>query len=524
MEILNLCIISIIIILVILFYRNFHNKQVETFIDMNYPDEDNVGELGNIQELNEDLISSSKYKYEMVWNNHFQEKKGLEQPFKLYSIKHDERGGLNDSQILRYVGDNYGVDGVSKPKNNTLLLGPMTGNLAENNDKTTTTSNYETVFEIGEIFVDNDIKDDISPLKKDLSELIEKKEEEIQLKETAISTEEAKPQKNIENINNLKSNLEEERKKKLYLENYQKNFENGDKYTYLKCIRPIPPKKHVVIGDIFTKIKDDTQDNKTLIKTRVEQYYACIPEHCYRKVRDWELSDRVYLSTQGEKVGIFSNPFTNTLTGVSGDGLPAGFVGRIIPCPKKDYNIDILIDRNKKIRKQCMNMKTMIDENPTILTQFEDEKDSYVREKIYNQSKKIETLKQYLKKIKLEDTKGEIVNREYNRNKLQKHLNTQYNTIHDSLKKLQDGGNKLLVNVNYPLKLIDTIQEIIKNSETIPHQNKVETITKLENLKAAGLTDRDSINDALKSCPEFNMDGYVKKPIPCYRCQGVTTE
>lgn len=522
MEILNLCIISIIIILVILFYRNFHNKQVETFIDMNYPNKDNVGELGNIQELNDNFTENPGYKYEMVWNNHFQEKKGLEQPFKLYriSIEQNERAKLNitlNNKILRYVGDNYGVDGVSKPKDNTLLLGPMEGSLANNQ---TAVNEYETIFEIGEIFVD----DTISPLTKDLSELKENKEKEIQSLETEKSTEEAKTQKDVAKLNQVNENIKNKNTEKSNLENYQKKFENGDKYTYLKCIRPIPPSKHIVIGDIFTKIKDDTESNKQKNKNHIIENYACIPEHCYRKVRDWELSDRVYLSTQGEKVGIFSNPFNNTLTGVKGDGLPTGFVGRIIPCPKKDYNIDILIDRNKKIRKQCMNMKSMIDENPTILTKFEEEKDSYVREKIYNQSKKIETLKQYLEKIKLEDTKGEIVNREYNRNKLQKHLNTQYNTIHDSLKKLQDGGNKLLVNVNYPLKLIDTIQEIIKNSETIPHQNKVETITKLENLKAAGLTDRDSINDALKSCPEFNMDGYVKKPIPCYRCQGVTTE
>jgi hypothetical protein len=168
---------------------------------------------------------------------------------------------------------------------------------------------------------------------------------------------------------------------------------------FIKCYRMEAPKYHVAIGDIFT-----TSDKALL---DYEGKYVCIPDHCYRKVRDWDANDIIY---NGDKFNIYYNPYTHTLHGDN-----SGYVGKIIACPNRDFMSDVLINNDKSIREACDQHKKVIEATPIIPDgAFAQEMDN-METQIFDQAVKINKLKQYSKELSDTNMKSNVINQEHNR-------------------------------------------------------------------------------------------------------------
>jgi hypothetical protein len=179
--------------------------------------------------------------------------------------------------------------------------------------------------------------------------------------------------------------------------------------AYLKCYQLTAPEKYVAIGDIF--VSNETE----LVK--FETKYGCVPEHCYRRVRDWQPSDIVY---KGDGYNIYYNPYTYTLHGDN-----EGFVGKLVACPQKDMTAEILIDRDLATREACKKYSKIREMTPVIPTGFSKEEDAQLERKVYDQAQRIAALKEHAIKLNKMTSENKLINQEHNRIRLQEYINKQ---------------------------------------------------------------------------------------------------
>lgn len=292
------------------------------------------------------------------------------------------------------------------------------------------------------------------------------------------------------------------------LKSIKETFENDSPLSFLKCYRFTTPKHHIAIGDIFVT------DEKDLIN--YQDIFACVPDHCYRKVREWRPSDIVY---QGSNFDIYYNPYTKTLHGDKN-----GYVGRLVACPYKNFASEILIDNDKAIRKACAEFKKVEIENPIIPDSYNRLENELLESKIYDHAKKIEVLKQYADDLNKQNTEVVIVNQEHNRIKLQEYLNKQHDRINKGVNKLMKDGSQIAINIKYPVEILKNIINIIAASDNIPQQKKIEAINKLKKLEenANQEVNGKDIQDVIQDCPIFDLSEYVRRDasgnIPCFGC------
>lgn len=280
--------------------------------------------------------------------------------------------------------------------------------------------------------------------------------------------------------------------------------------AYLKCYRLTAPDKYVAIGDIFVS------NEAELVK--FESKYGCVPDHCYRRVRDWQPSDIVY---KGDGYNIYYNPYTYTLHGDN-----EGFVGKLVACPQKDTTAEVLIDKDLATREACKKYSKIREMTPVIPNGFSKEEDAQLERKVYDQAQRIAALKEHAIKLNKMTSENKLINQEHNRIRLQEHINKQRANIDLGIKKLQKESQQIAVNIRYPVALLRNLMDIIANSDTIPHDVKVETIKKLKDIETDVVTRGDGgdylidVNDALRDCPLYDLSEYVKKDnIPCFGCR-----
>lgn len=272
--------------------------------------------------------------------------------------------------------------------------------------------------------------------------------------------------------------------------------------SFIKCYRMKAPKYHVAIGDIFT-----TSDNALL---EYEAKYVCLPDHCYRKVRDWDANDIIYY---GDGFNIYFNPYTRTLHGDN-----SGYVGKIIACPKQSFMTDILIDNDKAIRETCSQYKTVVEATPIIPDDALAQEMTNMEKQIFDQAVKINTLKKYASGLADKTMETTIINRENNRIKLQEYLNNQQAKVVKGVKKLSNVKD-ISINLKYPVKMVKMLMDIIAKSDTIPHKTKIDTVKKLKTLVDNDTTFKDKVSDIMEECPIYDMSNYIRKDqVPCYGC------
>jgi hypothetical protein len=318
------------------------------------------------------------------------------------------------------------------------------------------------------------------------------------------------------------------------LEKIKKNIDtNNYKLPNLTCWKIVPPKRElgknesIATGHIFSSETDSINESNII---EVKKHIACIPVHCYRKVRNWLESDIVFEHKEGGKYyAVFFNPHTNSLfggTSKSGPEKPYNFVGKVISCPeRKSIIVEDIIDTDKISRRKCNANKRIKDSTPIVPRESDIIEDKFMQERIYKQSKKIEALKQYSQRLNKENETAKIVNQEYNRSRLQNYVSKQRELIDRTLNKLEKGRNNVEINVKYPVKILDTLIDCVITGTCgeMPHSDKIRLLSKLTDIKQKVKTDSSydykvDVADALEGCPQFDLSGYIKKDPPCFGC------
>ena len=278
------------------------------------------------------------------------------------------------------------------------------------------------------------------------------------------------------------------------------------------------PDKHISLGDIaiLNKFND--------FKKNIFEKFSTIPIHCFKEIRDWEQTDKVF-EQQEPYLAIFKNKYTNTFKVINKKNtLPEGKVGMILPCPDHNYHIDNLIDDNNKAILKCRKYNNMKQDNPLLTYSAKDDLINInLNKKIYNQEKKITMLKEYADRLREENSKGVIINREYNRSKLNNYLENQKKSLDNAVDKLIDSNNKVDININYKIQLLDKITDYIveASNQEIPFEKKKILVKKVQEVKKMSLhgdNAEEKIEEILQDCPTFNMEGYFKRDPPCLGC------
>jgi hypothetical protein len=111
-----------------------------------------------------------------------------------------------------------------------------------------------------------------------------------------------------------------------------------------------------------------------------------------------------------------------------------------------------------------------------------------------------------------------------NKNKLQDYVDTQKRNIDIIMKKLQDDKNKIETNINAPLDVLNAIIQMIKDSQGLSDEQKKNMIKKIidtKNNKLSAGQYNDNLSNILNSCPQYDLEGLVKKTQVsdvCYGC------
>jgi hypothetical protein len=288
----------------------------------------------------------------------------------------------------------------------------------------------------------------------------------------------------------------------------------------ISCWSPVAPENFVTVGHVIIPKLGLTSIDTTV--TNIQNKIACIPIHCYRKVRDWVASDMIYSYQSGTTYfAIYKNPFTNTFIATTSRDLPSSYVGKIIPCPVKDYTIDNIILFDSKIRKNCKNYKLIKSRAQVTSQDYNTDEDNYLQKTIYDKEKKIQELKTYANKLQLSNDKGTIINQEFNRSQMSNYLDKQRDRIDGALKLLEEGRNKVDFNMKYPASIISSIIDYVANTSSLSIDQKVTLISTLNQIQNTSLSSTDARNSviaALTTCPQFDLSGYIKKDPPCYGC------
>jgi hypothetical protein len=291
-------------------------------------------------------------------------------------------------------------------------------------------------------------------------------------------------------------------------------------YPAFSCWAPQAPENFVSVGHVIYSGIGATAMDEPIIN--LQSSISCIPKHCYRYARDWVASDIIFsYSANGQYFAIYRNPYTNTFLGTTNRSGPGSFVGKIIPCPKKDYTIDNLISFDGKIRNNCKNYKNVVNKTPIASDDYNNDETNYLQDSIYKKEQKIQELKKYASDLQISTDKGTIINQEYNRRQLSTYLEKQRNRIDSALTQLEAGRNKIDFNIKYPPQIINAIMDYITNSPDLPIEQKVAVIATLKQIQTADLSTADarkSVITALTTCPQFDLSSYIKKDPPCFGC------
>jgi len=305
-----------------------------------------------------------------------------------------------------------------------------------------------------------------------------------------------------------------------YLSN--KISENRLDLFSLTILEPVPPTGYTALGHIFINSNDDL---KTI---KANKCVACVPTTCVKEIRDWQMTDMVFEYQNNDNYfNIFYNPYIGTFIGGSKSGLPAGKVCKVVACVKPCSIVDDIIKADKCARNFQQMSKSITAKNPLTSNLATDEQDQYYLNKIAQQSQRIAMLKNKAADIQIQADKVDIVNSEYNKSKLQKYVDTQERNIGLVMGQLEKGKNSIDIDMNIPLNVINYIIDLIakSNMSNDDKQDILNTIAKNKTLSDNGIITgamyRQNMNKLLKTCQDYDLNGFVRKDVAeqvCYGC------
>jgi hypothetical protein len=288
----------------------------------------------------------------------------------------------------------------------------------------------------------------------------------------------------------------------------------------LTILEPVPPTGYSALGHIFTNKDDDLK----IIKAN--KCVGCVPTTCVKEIRDWQMTDMVFeYRNHNSYFNIFYNPYIGTFKAGTTPGLPDGKVCKVVACVKPCTIVDEIIKADKCARNFQQMNKSITSQNPLTSTLATDEQDQYYLNKIAQQSQRIAMLKSKAADIQVQADKVDIVNSEHNKSKLQKYVDTQERNIGLVMGQLEKGKNSIDIDMNIPLNVINDILKIIDNSNIPNKQDILNTITKSKALADNGIITggqyRQAMNKLLKTCQDYDLNGFVRKDLAeqvCYGC------
>ena len=333
------------------------------------------------------------------------------------------------------------------------------------------------------------------------------------------------------NINDLTLNTSIVRDFKPHLNNilqFQNNITDGKgvvDFFPLQIYAPIAPPNYISLGHIFCNTKND------LNKVKTSDNVACIPQHCVREVREWAATDKVFEYNKNNIYwALYKNPYIGTFIAVNKSQLPLGKVYKVVACVAKCTAIEDLTKADNCARKyQQINNSIMskVSKTPDLVG---DAEDNIYLEKIKMQSDNIVRLTNRAQQMQISIDKATIVNEEMNKSKLQNYVDVQQRNIDLVVQKLENDNNTIKTNINAPVETLNNLINIVNSQDTLSNTEKINIINKIiynaTNLSKNIISKsqyNNNVNQILKSCPQYDMNGLVKKDLVADVCYGCGT-
>ena len=290
----------------------------------------------------------------------------------------------------------------------------------------------------------------------------------------------------------------------------------------IKIYRPIPDKNYVSLGDVLFNHRHTNYSLPYPILDNI----ATIPKQCYKEVRDWLSVDKVYEYSNGDTyLAIFKNPYLQTFKAVTvPETLPPGRVGKVVACVEGCRLLDDIIEADKCSKKFFKANKEIIeginlDPDNTIISR----ESTLYKNKIQDKQDRINTLKEVARRLQIQDDKANIINRQYNKQQLQNLVDSQRRNINTLVDELQDGKNRIDVNVKFNYEKFQGLITILRENNSLPPTvaNRITDIVyNSARQKSDTLPDED-VKEVLASCPTPETEGLVVKALvesACVNC------
>jgi type II secretory pathway component PulM len=298
---------------------------------------------------------------------------------------------------------------------------------------------------------------------------------------------------------------------------------NQLEYFPLKIYEPVAPAGYRALGHVFCNVARD------LSKIQTMKNVACVPEGCVKEVRDWVPADKVFeYNRDGIYWALYKNPYVGTFIAVSKPGVPDGRVCKVVACVAKCTAVDELKKADQCARTYQAINKTISSEitsTPDLVASTEE--DIYLQQ-IKSQNDNIIALQNRARQLQTDIDKADVITAEMNKAALQNYVDTQKRNIELVADRLERDQNKIQANVNIPPRVLNQIINIINNLPNLSTTQKSNLTNKIiSNAQAANsglLTSAQynaNLNNILKSCPQYDLSGMVKKSVVgdvCYGC------
>lgn len=294
-------------------------------------------------------------------------------------------------------------------------------------------------------------------------------------------------------------------------------------YFPLQIYEPIAPPNYKVLGHVFCNTTKD------YYKITTANNIACVPLQCVKEIRDWVSSDKVFEYNQsGIYWAIYKNPYIGTFIAVNKPQLPEGKVCKVVACVAKCNAIDELQKADECARKYYQINKSIAKNSKDMPDLVASTEENIYLDRIRQQSANIGKLEQRAQQLQVTLDKADIVNAEMNKSKLQDYVDTQKRNINIIIQRLEKDKNTIKANVNIPISDLNNLLTTIQNIPNISQEQKrtvinniVQNVTKLSNNTITTNQYNTNMNQILKSCPQYDMTGLVKKSVVadvCYGC------
>jgi len=293
----------------------------------------------------------------------------------------------------------------------------------------------------------------------------------------------------------------------------------------LQIYEPVAPPNYTALGHVFCNTAKD------YYKLTTANNVACVPSQCVKEIRDWVATDKVFEYNQsGVYWALFKNPYTGTFIAVNQPQLPSGKVCKVVACVAKCNAVDELQKADECARKYHQINKSIMKnttEAPDLVANTEE---SIYLQKIKQQSDNIARLEQRAQQMQINIDKADIINEEMNKSKLQDYVDTQKRNIDLVVKRLEKDKNKITANINIPVSALNNLITMIKNVPTLTPEQKrtvinkiVANATQLSNNTITSGQYNTNLNQILRSCPQYDLTGLVKKDLVSNVCYGCGT-